>query len=97
MLVFVLDASGENPLQDLEVLEREVGSHSAMLLERPRMVVLSKADLVPPEEREGLGRRLGLPEARLISSHTGDGVKELMESCWSVIVPPPSESAQHVG
>jgi GTP-binding protein len=94
MLVFVVDASGENPGHDLGVLEHEVGSYSPALLERPRIVALTKSDLIAPEDRAGTPDRLGLPGARLISAQAGEGLKELLESCWSTILPP-RESAAH--
>lgn len=43
--------------------------------ELPRMVVLNKIDLVADDERERLRNRL--PEARLVSSHTREGLEEL--------------------
>jgi GTP-binding protein len=88
MLAFVVDATSEHPAADLEVLEREVGRYSEVLLERPRMVVLSKSDLIAPEKRAATPRRLGLPNARIVSAHSGDGLKELMEAFWQASIPP---------
>jgi GTP-binding protein len=87
MIVFVVDASGENPREDLEVLLKEVGSYSPVLLDRPRLVALSKADLVEPELRAGAPARAGLPDAHLFSSQTGLGLRELLEFCWTTIAP----------
>jgi predicted GTPase len=57
-------------------------------------VVLSKADLLPPEARADAAERLGLPGARVISAHTGLGVRELLEELWSAIPPAAVGSAE---
>ena len=85
MLLFVVDASSPAPAEDLNVLLREVGNYSPELLERPRLVALSKADLVDPAERATAPQKAGLPDARLFSSQSGENLRELMEACWTVI------------
>jgi GTP-binding protein len=93
VLVFLVDASGEDPAGTLALLEREIARYSPALAEKPRRVVLSKADLLAPEERADASERLGLPGARVVSAHTGLGVRELLEDVWSAI-PPPVGSAE---
>jgi len=85
MLLFVVDASSPTAAEDLNVLLREVGNYSSELLDRPRIIALSKADLLDPSLHAGAAARAGLPEARLFSSLSGEGLRELMEACWSVI------------
>jgi GTP-binding protein len=85
VLVFLVDAATEDPAATLALLEREVAGYSAALAEKPRRVVLSKADLLPPEARADAAARLGLPDALVISAHTGLGVRELLEELWSAI------------
>ncbi len=85
VLVFLLDASTEDPPGTLALLEREIAGYSEALAEKPRRVVLSKADLLPPEEHAGLPARLGLPDAMLISAHSGEGVRALLEELWTMI------------
>jgi GTPase len=85
VLLFLVEAGAEAPAHDLEVLEREVSMHSPVLLEKPRRVVVTKGDVVPPEARAGEPARLGLPQARLISAHSGEGVSALLEELWALI------------
>jgi GTP-binding protein len=87
LLVFLIDAASEDPAGTLALLEREIAEYSAALAEKPRRVVLSKADLLPPDEHAGLPARVGLPEARLLSAHTGEGVRGLLEDLWTMIPP----------
>ncbi len=85
VLAFLLDATDADPAAELALLEREITQYGATLAEKPRIVVLSKADLVPPEERAGRARAVGLPDARLVSAHSGEGLRELLERFWSMI------------
>jgi len=91
VLVFLIDVTSLDPMRDLEVLENELRSHSAALASRRRLVVLSKSDLLPPAERAGAPERAGLPDARLISAHAGEGLRELLEACWALVQPPAAE------
>ncbi len=85
VLAFLVDAASEVPADVLALLEREIANHSETLAEKPRVVVLTKSDTLPPEERAGRAAAAGLPTARVISAHTGDGLKELLEDLWRVI------------
>jgi GTP-binding protein len=89
LLVHVLDIAPEltaeedaDPLVNHDTIERELEAHDERLARLPRVLVLSKADLAPPErvaEAVGLwSERLG-PEVPVLSSSsaTGAGVAEL--------------------
>ncbi len=89
LLVHVLDIAPEltaeedaDPLVNHETIERELEAHDVRLARLPRVLVLSKADLVPPErvaEAVALwSERLG-PDVPVLatSSATGAGVGEL--------------------
>ncbi len=89
VLLFLIDASTEQPAETLALLEREIEGYSAALIEKPRMVVLSKADLLPAEEHATAAERLGIPEARVMSAHSGEGVKDVLELLWRMLPPPP--------
>ena len=94
VIVFMVDASAEDPAATLALLEREIARYSPALVEKPRRVVLTKADLLPPEARADAAERLGVPGARLISAHTGFGLRELLEDVWSAIPPAAVGSAE---
>lgn len=85
VLVFLIDASSADPPGERAMLEREIAGYSMTLAEKPRLIVLSKIDLLPPEEHAGAPGRLGLPDARVISAHTGEGVKDLLEAVWAML------------
>jgi GTP-binding protein len=55
LLVHVLDLApldGSDPLDNHATIEAELAAHDPRLAALPRILVLSKADLVPPEEAE---------------------------------------------
>jgi len=87
MLVHLVDVApmDGDPVGDYETVRRELEAHGAGLENLPELVVLSKRDLLPPEEvdaavaewRERLGdRSLGV---LAVSSATGEGLDELRQ------------------
>lgn len=77
LLLHVLDASA--PEQRMEAMRAAVESvlEEIGAGERPRVLVLNKADLIDDDSREEL--RLRHPEAVLVSGATGEGLEELHE------------------
>ena len=82
ILVFVIDVQSEDPASDLATLEHELREWSPELLEKPRLVVLSKADLLPPGEAEERARGLG---ALAISAATGHGLAAFKDRIGSTL------------
>jgi GTPase len=85
LLVHVLDLApldGSDPETNFEVIEAELAQHDQRLAELPRILALSKADLVPPDDAEAAAaawrERLGDDVPVLVtSSATGAGLDEL--------------------
>jgi GTP-binding protein len=86
-LVFLIEAASADPAADLQVIEHELGAHSPALLEKPRLVVLTKADLLPAETRDAAAQQAGIPGARLVSAQSGFGMEALLEACWQLVAP----------
>ncbi|HWX51732.1 MAG TPA: GTPase ObgE, partial [Solirubrobacteraceae bacterium] len=99
VLVHVLDIApelsgeaGADALANYEVIEHELAAHNMQLARLPRVLALSKADLVPAERvSEALGRwrkRLG-PEVPVIatSSATGAGLDDLARELLRIAAP----------
>lgn len=95
VLVFLLDAGRPAPAEDLALLEGELSRYSGALIEKPRLVTLTKADLIAPEERAALPARVGLPAASLISAQSGEGLDAWLERLWRVLEPTLVEEAGH--
>src|SRR3954465_2247943 len=85
LLVHVLDLApldGSDPAENHATIERELAAHDPRLAALPRLLALSKADLVTPERAQEAaaewGERLGEDVPVLItSSATGQGLDEL--------------------
>src|SRR3954454_3717828 len=83
LLVHVLDLApldGSEPERNFEVIERELAEHDPRLAGLPRLLALSKADLVPPEVAEAAAaewrERVAFP-VLVTSSATGAGLPDL--------------------
>src|SRR3954467_4884594 len=104
LLVHVLDLApvdGTDPGTNHAVIERELAEHDERLAGLPRILGLSKADLVPPEKADDAARewrgRLG-PDVPVIvtSSATGEGLDELARELLRRVpaaAPEPEEAA----
>jgi GTP-binding protein len=96
VLALLIDATSEHPAADAEVVERELALHSRTLAEKPRVSVLAKPDLLPPELHAAVAAAAGLPDARLVSAHTGEGIPSLLEELWRrLVIETQPESADH--
>ena len=97
LLVHVLDLKpldGSDPEQNYETVEAELREHGHGLARLPRLMALSKADLVPPEEAQAAverwRERLGT-EVFATSAATGEGLRELSDAIFRHV--PPEEHA----
>jgi GTPase len=108
LLVHVLDLApldGSDPAANHAVIEHELVEHDALLAGLPRILALSKADLVPAEHAEAAmgewAERLGGDVPVLVtSSATGHGLDELARELLRrvpVAEPEPEEAAGEDG
>ena len=89
-LVDVSGASGRDPIEDFEIIQRELGAFSAELAAKPQIVAATKMDAVGDTEAvdalEAHVRSHDLQFLR-ISAVTGDGLAELQEAVWRYLTP----------
>jgi GTP-binding protein len=107
LLVHVLDLApldGSDPVENHATVEAELASHGGGLAELPRILCLSKADLVPPERaaaaEEEWRARLGDAALDVVvtSAVTGKGLDELVDSIVSgVPLEPAGEAPAEAG
>jgi GTPase len=103
MLVHVVDVAPQEgePVASYETVRRELAAHAAGLEQLPELVVLSKRDLLPPEQVEeavrAWGERLGDGAVGVlaVSSATGQGLDELRQRILTQLpdLAPPKEPA----
>jgi GTP-binding protein len=103
LLVHVLDLApldGSDPVANHAAVERELREHGGGLAYLPRIVCLSKADLVPPERAEAAVKewheRLGdaVEDVVATSAATNQGLRELADAIFSH-APPEEAEPQH--
>ena len=99
LLVHVLDLQpldGSDPVENFQTVEAELREHGHGLAELPRILALSKADLVPPEQVseavEQWARRLSV-DVIATSAATGDGLPELAAAIFRHVPPERREEA----
>ena len=91
VLLHLLDGMGtpDEVRAERAMIEGEL--RAAGLIEKPRLLVLSKMDL--PQARETYAAlRAEWPDLLAISSATGQGVRELLYAAWNVIKETPAPS-----
>lgn len=81
-LVMVLDATNPNPEGDYRILMQELGEYHLGLLQKPRIVVLNKTDLLRGRRKK---MAFGNEPVCWISALTGKGVEEMTAQLWSLM------------
>ena len=98
-LVDMSSVSGRDPVTDYEVINRELAAYDQRLATRPQIVVATKIDaLDEPDRLERLRERAQQDERKFfaISSVTGAGVRELMNSVGHEVEQQRAEAAVRV-
>ncbi len=83
VLLFMVDVASPNPECDLAVLKEELDRFSPKLREKPAMLIATKLDLLPPEQRKGPFFQ-GQTDMG-ISSVTGQGLDALIQRLRDLI------------
>ena len=99
VLLHVVDAAsveGRDPIADIEAITEELRSYSPQLAERPTIIVANKLDVLPPEERETITKKLKdrfEPDTPVIpiSAATGEGVKDMLETAYKMLETAPMD------
>jgi len=89
-LAELVPGDGADPVRVVRTLERELERYDPELLQRPRWLVWTKADLLPESERreraEGLVRELGWDVPWfVVSALAGEGTEELAQAVMRFI------------
>ncbi|MBX9890656.1 MAG: GTPase ObgE [Amoebophilaceae bacterium] len=88
VLLFMVDAASEDINKVYMLLLKEVETYNPSLLDKPRVLAVSKIDLLPPENQHTLLATVppGI-DCVAISSVTGIGIQELKHKLWQAIHP----------
>ncbi len=98
-LLDLVPSDGSTPLKNYETIRKELAAYSSVLAEKPEVIVLSKADLLPDEHARAeavreirttlkLGRN---DEVLVVSAAAGEGVAALGEALWGLLAKKPKQ------
>jgi GTP-binding protein len=86
ILAFVIDVTTEDPAGARAVLEKELAAWSPELVAKPRLLVLSKADLLPAGEADERARALGGLAISAVSGHGLDALRHAIRAALDAAV-----------
>lgn len=83
VLIHLVDISGEDPAEAMQVVERELEAYGEGLEDKPRLIALNKIDLADSELAAGFAEELrsaGAERVFPISGATGQGIDALLDA-----------------
>ena len=82
VLLFMVESLSESPQKALQALREELRLFNPALLDKPALVALTKADLIPAADRPA--NPFGVP-FQTLSSATGEGLDELVRQLGEMV------------
>jgi len=89
ILLFIVPATSEDIQAEYQTLVQELRLYNPQLLDKSRLLAISKMDVITDEERVTLQENLpnGIPTL-LISAITQEGIEQLKDKVWEMINSP---------
>ena len=85
ILLFLIDSVSDSPIDDYKTLLHELGTYSKRMLEKPRLVTLTKSDLFPSGESIPTPSFPDGCETFAISAVKGDGIDRLVYRLGEIV------------
>lgn len=85
MLLFMIPADSQNIKKDYEVLLNELKTHNPELLDKKRLLAISKSDMLDEELMTEMERELPAIDHIFISSITGFNIPQLKDKIWEML------------
>ncbi|HOF20094.1 MAG TPA: GTPase ObgE [Bacteroidales bacterium] len=85
LLLFVIPADTGDIRREYEILLNELSLYNPELLDKKRVLAVSKTDLLDDELKSGLSRDLPDIPGIFVSSFTGTGLNQLKDLLWGVL------------
>lgn len=89
VLLFMIPADSEDHVRAYEILLDELRRNNPELVDKERVVAISKTDLVTEEDlKKAMDKmkKAGLTDVISFSSHTQKGIQELKDTLWAALV-----------
>ena len=85
ILLFIIPADSRNIMDEYDILVNELKMYNPELLDKKRLLGISKADLVDEEIRNELRKDLPQLPSVFFSAITGEGISTLKEMIWKLL------------
>ena len=85
MLLFVIPADAKNIKEEYAILSRELEKYNPELLDKERLLAISKSDMLDDELMEAIAEELPDVPYVFISSITGYGLQPLKDKVWQML------------
>lgn len=83
LLLFMVQADVDSVYDQYQILLRELKEYNPELLDKPRLLAISKSDLIDDEIKEDIEKKLPAIPYVFISSATQSGLTELKDLIWT--------------
>jgi GTPase len=83
ILLFLIPADSEDALKEFKVLLNELKQYNPQLLDKDRIVSVSKCDLIDDAQKKKIASKLKNHKPVFFSSATGAGIPELKDAIWN--------------
>lgn len=87
VLLFLIPADSKSIKKEYETLLNELEQYNPELIDKNRLLAVSKCDLLTPKKLSALKNKLPDVESIMISSHTHLGLVELKDMIWKALNP----------
>ena len=85
ILLFLIPADADDIKKEYEILSGELEKHNPELLDKERLLAISKSDLLDDELIEEIKHELPEIKTEFISSVTGQGIQALKDRIWQIL------------
>ena len=82
LLLFLIPVDSEDPKKEFKTLLNELKAYNPELIDKERLLVLTKADLLEPAEVKKIARKFIKEKPMIISSALTTGLEELKDALW---------------
>jgi GTP-binding protein len=87
-LLFLVPIDSENIKKEYQILLNELKQYNPELLDKKRLLAVSKCDILPAEDLQKIKKKLKLDIPIVhISSHTQMGITETKDELWKMLQP----------
>jgi GTP-binding protein len=87
MLIFMIPSDSKNIRDEYQVLLNELEKYNPELLDKPRLLVVTKTDLLDEELKEEISRELPHVRYHFISAIANIGLVSLNDIIWNILNP----------